>query len=157
MIIGLIIMVGKELGSEKIVSYARYYTDLYSLVVIYIIYNLFLFTLCGKPKSSRVINTISGTTFGIYLIHEHNLMMPFLFPVLLSPAPYIESWKFIPYSIVICLVVFATCCLIELIRQAVANTSFVRRITKWIDRIFECVMERVIGYLKCITSAFLSI
>ena len=77
-----------------------------------------------KPFTSRIINAISGTMFGVYLIHE-NLMIrgevngsSFIWNDLLHIDDlYMEQPFFVMYYIGIVLAVFAGCILLEFLRQ----------------------------------------
>ncbi len=67
-------------------------------------------------KHSKTINFISAATFGVYLIHDNNIIRPWLWKTLLKNYQYQDSLLLIPYSIAIALIVFTVCILIDIVR-----------------------------------------
>ena len=64
----------------------------------------------------RLINLIASATFGVYLIHEHNFVRPFLWKSVFMNYSFQDNPYLIPYSIAVILVVYVTCTIIELLR-----------------------------------------
>lgn len=62
------------------------------------------------------INIISSATFGVYLIHDNKLMRDFLWVKIFKNSTYIKSNQLILYSIIVILIVYILCTLIDLIR-----------------------------------------
>ena len=71
---------------------------------------------------SKFINIIASATFGVYLIHDNNLVRPFLWQSVFRNAVFQESPYLIPYSIAVILTVYISCTLIELIRAKLFKT-----------------------------------
>lgn len=65
--------------------------------------------------NSKIINEIASTTFGIYLIHDYRYMSEFLWKDIFNVASFQYSNYLIPYSIVVVLIVFVCCGIIEYI------------------------------------------
>ena len=65
---------------------------------------------------SKIINLMASATFGVYLIHDNNLVRPFLWREVFRNASFQDSPYLIPYSIIVVLFVYVLCILIELAR-----------------------------------------
>lgn len=70
---------------------------------------------------SKIINTISSATFGIYLIHDNPHMRSFLWETVFKNAEYTYSKLFPVHMIKSVLTVFVICLIIELLRKAVIH------------------------------------
>ena len=68
---------------------------------------------------NKFINIIAPATFGIYLIHEHDSVKPFLWQKVFQNASFQNSPYLIPYSIGVVILVFFVCALIELARAKI--------------------------------------
>lgn len=67
--------------------------------------------------SSDFVNTIAGTTLGIYAIHENPYIRKWLWSVFdFNDKALYDTLIYVPYAIFACVSVFACCCVIELIR-----------------------------------------
>lgn len=71
----------------------------------------------ARPFSSRSINTISGCTFGVYLIHDHPLVRELLWKHWLNWQAYFTSGSFILRILLSVVVVYVVCTGIEWLRQ----------------------------------------
>ncbi len=83
--------------------------------------SLFLFLGFTKIriKNSIVINTISSATFGIYLIHDDEYVRQLLWKTICKNATYADNYILIPYSLLVVLIVFIGCAIIDFLRQYV--------------------------------------
>lgn len=73
--------------------------QLNKITVIIISINLFLIFLNVNIRSNKIINEISKSTFGVYLIHEHYLMRMFLWEKLFNASKISNSLKLIMYGV----------------------------------------------------------
>ena len=71
---------------------------------------------------SKIINILGAATFGVYLIHENIFVWQFLWRRLFHNATYQDSPYLIPYSILVILLVYVTCSIIEIIRSKIFKT-----------------------------------
>ena len=70
------------------------------------------------------INVIASATFGVYLIHDHPIVRPFLWQTVFRNASYQDSLLIIPYSIGAACLVYIVCTMIDLLRQATVEKLF---------------------------------
>lgn len=96
-----------------------------------------------KIKYSKIINTISASTFGVLLIHANsNTMRQWLWKDVLKNTEMFNTPYYICHAILSVLIVFAICCIIDIIRIKlveepmyrvwnVDNCSFKRLISKY--------------------------
>lgn len=61
------------------------------------------------------VNTVAMTTFGIYLIHEHDLFRQWMFESL-NMGPRFYSPDLVPYTVLCMLTIFVGCATLEFIR-----------------------------------------
>ena len=83
-----------------------------------------LFTWIGSQRISynKFINVVASTTFGIYLIHDNNSVRPFIWNTLFHIENMISKPPYILFNILlICLLVFIVCSLMEYIRKMLLN------------------------------------
>lgn len=67
--------------------------------------------------TSKTVNTIAGTTLGIYAIHEHPYVRKWLWNIFdFSDKSLYDTLIYVPLAIFACLVVFIVCSFIELVR-----------------------------------------
>ena len=66
---------------------------------------------------SKVINLAASTAFGIYLVHDNELLRPFIWKKLFRVASYKDSALLVPFSLAVILAVFFGSMLIELVRK----------------------------------------
>lgn len=90
------------------------------IVIQSIAYFLFFNTLTIK---SKIINSISKLTFGVYLIHDNIFVRQRLYMYLKIGDRIIYSYKFLIYIILIAISIFIVCCLIEEIRQIISKSA----------------------------------
>lgn len=80
---------------------------------------------------SKVINKIAGLTFGVYLIHDNDFMRNSLYKWLsINNGVKYYSYKFILYLIVVAVLIYIVCSIIELIRKAIFSFIYKRKISQ---------------------------
>jgi len=97
--------------------------------------SLFLFMAFAKLNLGyhKWINVTASATFGIYLIHDSNLVRPFLWVTLFKNAQYKHDLFLIPYSIMAVFAVFVVCTLIDLLRQFLFEKPFMFLVNRYLD------------------------
>jgi len=103
-----------KLGGYAINWYA--YNSLPVLIGSVCLFVVFLKTEIKSIPFGRIINTLAGTTFGIYLIHEHRYLR-YLWPQWLHTTENASQPWMILHLIGSVLLVFAACACIELLRK----------------------------------------
>lgn len=68
-------------------------------------------------KYNKMINTIAGATFGIYLIHDNQMIRTYMWGNIIKVSELFKSKYFIGYSLLSILAVFVICGIIVLIVQ----------------------------------------
>ena len=81
-------------------------------------------------KNNKLINIISSTTFGIYLIHDHDFIRLFLWREFFKVKKFAYKPILIPYTIGIALAVFIVLGIIELIRIYLLENNYMKLINK---------------------------
>ena len=69
-----------------------------------------------KMKNSRVINFISSTTLGIYLIHDNDFVRPWLWRAVLRCPERAMKDGFLLFAVISVLIVFVVCMIIDILR-----------------------------------------
>lgn len=100
-------------------------------------------------KHSKVINTVSSATFGVYLIHDHELVRNFLWNTLFNQTNFTYSKSLIMYSIFAVLSVYVVCTIIELTRKHTIERLFAP-VSNKVSNIISKIVE------KCCSDKFLS-
>ena len=91
-------------------------------------------------KSNMLINTISKTTLGVYLIHEYNYLREIIWIKMFKNNLFQNSPFLIPYSILQIFIVFVLCSIIEYIREILIENR--------IDGIFSKISDLLNIYLN---------
>lgn len=90
-------------------------------------------------KYNKVINVIASSTFGIYLIHDHDFVRPYLWINLFKVSKYYNSIYLIPYIIFIILSVFIVCSIIELIRIYLFEKQYMKLVNKFSTKLDDII------------------
>jgi hypothetical protein len=77
-------------------------------------------------KYHKWINTIASATFGVYLIHDNNIIRSLLWIDWFNNAKYQDSLLLIPYSVFVVTVVYVVCSAIDLLRQHIVEAPYMR-------------------------------
>lgn len=98
------------------------------LIIIQSITFFYIFKML-KFKSSFV-NSISRTTLGVYLIHDNNYIRKILYDCINIHNSTIDSYWFILYLLLMSIIVFVCCSIIEWLRQLVFKFIYTRKVSK---------------------------
>lgn len=127
----------------KVVFFSKHATYFYSNEKIFILFaSIFMFIgfLNLNIKYSKLINTFSSATFGVYLIHDHEFVRNFLWNVLFKQSTFSTSKYLIIYSIFAVVSVYVVCTIIDLIRK---NT---------VEKIFTPIINKVSNIISKVTT-----
>lgn len=81
-------------------------------------------------KYNKFINVISSATFGVYLIHDNNLMRPFIWKKIFDISDYSNLLSLLLYSIITIAIVYIVCTLIELARINLLEKYYMKLVYK---------------------------
>lgn len=114
------------------VSGINYMSEAYSNPLIIIQSIAFVALFSTLKVKSNFINRISALTLGVYFIHDNDYVREVIYKFLRIDRPNIESYYFVLYAIVIAILIFITCLIIEYFRQLIfkilSNTKISQRI-----------------------------
>lgn len=96
-------------------------------------YALFYLFLNIHIKPSRIINTISGCTFGILLIHDHNFLRHWFWNDIVITESFFYSKYFLLGFVIIVVGIFIACGVIDYLRQKILETMIIR--AKWFIKV----------------------
>lgn len=109
-------------------NHSTWFYNMESLPILLASISLFVGFDRIRIKPSKIINTIASTTFGVYLIHENKYGRPFLWTYLFNVSSYSDSKLLIPYTLLLVVIVFMACAVIELIRKNVIERWYSKHI-----------------------------
>ena len=130
-----------NIHSGSVFAFAEMFYSMQSLAILLI--SLFAFLAFAKLeiKYSRVINTVSATTFGVYLIHDDSsYIRRFLWNTILKSSAYTLSRWFVLYSILIIGFVFIVCCMVELLR--------LKYVENVVMKMYESIKQNIMSKVK---------
>lgn len=100
---------------------------------------LFMSFLTMKPFYSNAVNRIAGAMLGVYLIHDNDLMRPFIWHQLFPNIDFIYSNWYVAFYAAKVLCVLVVCIGIELFRKKLIEPV----IMKCIDRHYSSLEQKV--------------
>ena len=130
----------------------KYYFEMQSLPMLIVSVSIFQAFLKIDIGSNKIINAISSVTFGIYLIHDNQILREFFWKTFIRDIlftkwlnfPTVESIQhFIPLSIAIILFVFIVGGIIEAIRLYLIEPLYIKRFLKLGKKIDDNVDEYI--------------
>lgn len=128
----------------SVLKHAEHFRKINSFFVVFSVVTLVAGAAKLKPEHSAFVQAVSSTTLGVFLLHDNKAMIPLLWRRLLRPYRFASSNFLIFHAIGSCLLIFAVCVVIDLLRQ---NT--VGRIEdKFLGSRIDSLDERINGYLS---------
>lgn len=103
---------------------ATFFYNMQSFPMLVISVSLFLGFRALNIGCNKFVNTISAATFGVYLIHEEPYVRDFLWSRVVKTTSYTTSKILILYSLVVIMLVFVVCTMIELLRIHVIEKHY---------------------------------
>lgn len=135
-----------ELNHDWITAHFTYAYKRNSIFTIMQAVNLFLAFNKMNIKYIPFINRIASTTFGVYLVHEYDMLKPIIWKDIFSVASYQNTALIIPYSIVVTIIIFICCSVIDLIRQIVFEKPYMKLVDKYSEKI-ENTYNKFVDYI----------
>lgn len=107
-------------------DHVTYLFDQNKIPILLMSISLFMFTVQKKPHFHKMINSIASSMFGVYLIHDNQTIRKFLWIDLFQNAKYQHSLILVPYSILVVILVFIFCTVIDMARHKVFEKHYVK-------------------------------
>ena len=95
-----------------------------------------------KPNECLWVNKLASATLGVYLIHDNNMLRPYLWHTILKTESMYASDLFIAHALCCIIGVYIVCSLVDLIRQGTVERAFLA--------FLNCYLERIEKHLKII-------
>lgn len=92
--------------------------------------SLFMTFIKMKVKNNKLINVIASASFGVYLIHDSNIIRSLLWLDFFKNSQYQNTVMIIPISIGIVFAVYLVCTIVDLIRQQTIEKLYMFVVTK---------------------------
>lgn len=134
-------------GTKWSLSVTTYYYGQEKLQILLISLTLFSAFATLKMGYHRRINAIASATFGVYLIHDHNLVRPFLWQYVFKNTQYQDSPLLIPYSIIVAAIIYAACTLMDLLRKQTVEKAYMWVVNTRAD-FWSKPLKRACGFFK---------
>lgn len=116
-------------------SYITYFYGQEKLTVLLISLCLFMCFSTLKMNYHKSINTLASATFGVYLIHDNKIIRKLLWIDWFKNAQYQESLFLIPYSIIVVVIVYAICSLVDLLRLNIVEKPFMKIVKRYSGKV----------------------
>lgn len=103
----------------------------YHSLSFYVAITFFLMFKDLKIKETRIVKFLSGLvpyTFGVYLIHDHELMRYLIWNKIIVTQTYIESLVFVPYMCFVVLIIYMIGVMTDFIRKKLFDIIGVEKI-----------------------------
>lgn len=84
--------------------------------------------------NSKIINKIASLTLGVYLIHDNSFVRKNLYTILKVNSGPVHSYKVILYALVISIIIYLGCMLIEFIRKIIFKFIYNLKISERIRK-----------------------
>jgi len=139
MILSVILLDILGLKNSAFSDSATYFREMNMIPTLLCSISLFLIFKNLKIGSSKVINTISASAFGVYLIHDNYFVGPYLWNNVFKNTSYLDSPYLLQHAIITTIVIFLGCTIIDQIRLHVLE----RPIFWLIDRKKETIRTHV--------------
>lgn len=95
---------------------------------------------------NKYINYISSAAFGVYLIHDSNIIRPWLWKTVFVNSQYQDSLRIIPYSLAAVCIVYIACTVIDLIRRHTIEPIYMRVVNRYADKLLH-LLKKIIHRL----------
>lgn len=129
-------------------TYSLYFYGQKSVLTFLSALSLFMaFEKCNIGYN-KWINITASASFGVYLIHDSNLIRPLLWHEVFKNAQFQDTLVLIPYSIIVVALVYIVCTLIDLIRQHIIEKPFICFVNRYSEKIIK-PFKRIIDLMKC--------
>lgn len=122
-------------------SNVNYFYGQEKITILIISIMLFMTFVTLNINYNKWINIIASASFGVYLIHDNDLIRPFIWENIFENAKYQNSILLIPYSVIVVIIVYIVCTVIDLARQRFIEKTYLivinTNIKRWSVYLFD--------------------
>lgn len=111
---------------------------------------LFLIFKGLKIGNKKIINVIASASFGVYLIHDDSFLKIFIWRTICRGSDFQYGKLLIPYTIAVCLGVYAACTIVELARIYLLEKNYMKlvykaepKINRVLHKLVDSVYEKI--------------
>lgn len=104
-------------------EHSTYFYSLNSILIVGLAFSLFYFFLQKPPFYNKIINEVSASSLGVYLIHDNQYVRPFLWQRITGSSEYQNSYLLLVHMIISVICVFLICTLIDYMRRKIFATK----------------------------------
>ena len=127
-------------------QYTTYFYGQEKLTTLSISLCLFMCFATLKMHYHKWINTMASAVFGVYLIHDNNIIRKLLWLDWFRNAEYQDSLLLIPYSVFAVATVYIVCTAVDLLRHYIVEIPCMK--------VIQCYSYKGIASLEKLTSIF---
>lgn len=126
--------------------HATYFYGMQKLPVLVISLLMFIGFSKINITNNNLINVISSSTFGVYLIHECDYVRTFLWKTKFNVAAYVDSSNLIIYTLCVIVAVFIGCTIIELARLYLLEKRYMPvldKFSEFIEKLIDVIFLKL--------------
>ena len=126
--IALCMLLGTRLAPFR--YYMLHFNQIWSAPQVVIAAVLFWAFLQWEMRPNRFVNAVASAAFGVYLIHDNNVLRPWLWGALVRTQAFGHAPWMPLHAIFWALVIFAVCAAVDLLRQRFIEPLWLRLIDR---------------------------
>ena len=107
--------------SEFLFGKGNYFTTRNSIFIITTAVLLLICFINMKPYYNNIVNKIAGATFGVYLIHDNELIKNFIWNDIFKTRQFHDSRYMIIHFIITVLTIYIICTIIDLVKTKIID------------------------------------
>lgn len=130
-------------------AHSIYFYSRNSILTICRAVSFFMAFLTMDIGINRLINKVSSATFGVYLLHDSNLLKSLLWNDVFHNSSFQNTVLIIPYSIIVVLAVYIVCTLVDLIRIKCIEKPIMKVVYKC-SKVYEIRFNKFISSIKTV-------
>lgn len=120
-----------------------YGSDIKSAPNFIIAFCLFYWVINLPEKHNKIINTLSVSTFSVYIIHQVPVFYPFLWPNIFMAEKWLPEHNFL-YALFVTITVFLACSIIDIPRRKWIEPAVMKsKAVKWVENKMDNVFKDV--------------
>lgn len=124
-------------GFNEVFNHPLYFIASSSPLIIMMSIGVFIWFKQMNIGNVKIINVVSSTMFGVYLIHDNEFVRPFLWHSIFRNRDYLNSDIYLHSIVAICSV-FVVCIIIELVKNKALDLIHIgviqEKISNWLDK-----------------------